>query len=65
MINYEFPHRLFLVRGNHEAKPSRPAPMSSHDPSDKVKSGLAEILPKIEAIKEAEPIEETADTQEN
>lgn len=50
------PERLFMERQHSapvkvEVVPSRPAPRANFEPSDKVKAALAEILPKIEALK--------------
>ncbi len=53
--------RLFF--GNEKGiafEPSRPAPLASFEPSDKVKEALANILPAIEAVKTTAP-----DTKQN
>lgn len=65
MSNYDFPHRLFLTRGNYEARPARPAPMENSEPSEKVQEALAQILPKIRAFKNEIHIEEIAADEED
>jgi hypothetical protein len=56
----DLPHRLVFDRQQFTAEPARPAPMASHEPSDKVKEGLGAILPKIEALKTPAPAEPAA-----